>query len=180
MTCPVHLRKPEIKDIPGMLEWMHDPELNRWFRFNAEEMTEGKAQRFIENAFSDTSMHYAVADEADIYLGTISLEDIDRKNGHALYAVAMRKCAQGTGAAMAATKKLLNIAFTEMGLERVYLNVLSDNIRAKRFYEKAGFTHEGCFRRHLKLRNEWRDWDWYAILKDEFNAGNDRSESAEF
>ncbi len=71
---------------------------------------------------------------------------------------------------MAATRKLLHIAFEEMGLERVYLNVLADNARAKRFYEKAGFKCEGRFRRHLKLRGEWRDWDWYALLKDEFDA----------
>ena len=170
MTGPFHLRKLEEKDIPGMLEWMHDPEISRWFRFNAEEMTEERALRFIEGSFTDTAVHYAVADDSDTYLGTISLEDIDRENGHALYAVAMRSCAQGTGAAMAATRELLHIAFEEMGLERVYLNVLADNVRAKRFYEKAGFKCEGRFRRHLKLRGEWRDWDWYAMLKDEFDA----------
>ncbi len=156
-----------------MLEWMHDPAINRWFRFDAERMTEERAERFIEGSVSETAVHYAVADEEDTYLGTISLEEIDRENGHALYAVAMRAAAQGTGAAMSATRQLLHIAFSEMGLERVYLNVLSDNIRAKRFYEKAGFKHEGCFRRHLKLRGEWRDWDWYAILKEEYYAGND-------
>ena len=139
---------------------MHDPEISRWFRFNAEEMTEERALRFIEGSFTDTAVHYAVADDSDTYLGTISLEDIDRENGHALYAVAMRSCAQGTGAAMAATREVLHIAFGEMGLERVYLNVLADNARAKRFYEKAGFKCEGRFRRHLKLRGEWRDWDW--------------------
>ena len=172
MTAAIHLRKLERKDIPGMLEWMHDPEISRWFRFNAAEMTEERALRFIEGSFSDTAVHYAVADREDTYLGTISLEDIDRENGHAMYAIAMRSCAQGTGAAMAATQELFRIAFDEMGLERVYLNVLSDNLRAKRFYEKAGFKYEGCFRRHLKLRGEWRDWDWYAVLKEEYDAGN--------
>ena len=166
----IHLRPLQEKDIPGMLEWMHDPEISRWFRFNAEEMTEERALRFIEGSFTDTAVHYAVADGSDTYLGTISLEEIDRENGHALYAVAMRSCAQGTGAAMAATRELLRIAFEEMGLERVYLNVLADNDRAKCFYEKAGFKCEGRFRRHLKLRGEWRDWDWYAMLKDEFDA----------
>ena len=68
---------------------------------------------------------------------------------------------------------LLEIAFHELDLERVYLNVLSDNGRAKRFYEKAGFRYEGRFRKHLKLRGEWRDWDWYSILKEEFYAGHD-------
>lgn len=173
MSGEFHLRKLEEKDIVGMLEWMHDPSINRWFRFDADQITEESALNFIRNSFSEKNRHYAVADTADEYLGTVSLEDIDMENGHALFAISMRSCAIGTGAASFAAKELLQIAFGELGLERVYLNVLSDNNRARRFYEKAGFRHEGCFRRHLKLRGELRDWEWYAILRDEYYAGND-------
>lgn len=172
MSSTFHLRLLQEKDIPGMLEWMHDPEINRWFRFDASEMTEEKVKAFIAGSFTEQNRHYAVTDGADEYLGTISLEDIDKKNRHALYAISMRSCAWGTGAAMEATAKLLKIAFFELELERVYLNVLSDNVRAKRFYEKAGFRHEGCFHHHLYLNGDWHDWDWYAVLKDEFYAGN--------
>ena len=169
----IWLRRLEAKDIPGMLEWMHDPEINRWYRFDAVSMTEERAEKFIAGSFTETDRHYAIADDDDNYLGTISLEDIDRVNAHALYAVSLRAKAQGHDIALAATKMLLEIAFRELDLERVYLNVLSDNMRAKRFYEKAGFHYEGCFRKHLKLRGEWRDWDWYSILKEEFYAGHD-------
>ena len=171
----IRLRRLEKKDIPGMLEWMHDPEINRWFRFDAASMTEERVRQFIAGSFTETNRHYAIADEGDQYLGTISLEDIDRENAHALYAVSLRSEAQGHDIALTATKLLLEIAFRELELERVYLNVLSDNKRAKYFYEKAGFHFEGCFRKHLKLRDEWHDWDWYSILKEEFYAGDDRS-----
>lgn len=158
-----------------MLEWMHDPEINRWFRFDAASMTEERVRQFIAGSFTESNRHYAIADDGDQYLGTISLEDIDRENAHALYAVSLRSEAQGHDIALTATKLLLEIAFRELELERVYLNVLSDNKRAKYFYEKAGFHFEGCFRKHLKLRDEWHDWDWYSILKEEFYAGDDRS-----
>ena len=171
----IRLRRLEEKDIPGMLEWMHDPEINRWFRFDAASMTEERVRQFIAGSFTETNRHYAIADDGDQYLGTISLEDIDRENAHALYAVSLRSEAQGHDIALTATKLLLEIAFRELELERVYLNVLSDNKRAKYFYEKAGFHFEGCFRKHLKLRDEWHDWDWYSILKEEFYAGDDRS-----
>ena len=172
MSGQFRLRKLEEKDLGGMLEWMHDPSINRWFRFDASRVTEESALQFIQNSFTDKNRHYAVVDETDEYLGTISLEEIDIENGHALFAVSMRSCAVGTGAASSAAKELLHIAFEEMGLERVYLNVLSDNKRARRFYEKTGFRHEGCFHRHLKLRGEWRDWDWYALLREDYYAGN--------
>ena len=169
----IRLRRLEEKDIPGMLEWMHDPEINRWFRFDAASMTEERVKKFIAGSFTETNRHYAIADDDDNYLGTISLEDIDRENANALYAVSLRADAWGKDIAYTATKMLLDIAFRELDLERVYLNVLSDNGRAKRFYEKAGFRYEGRFRKHLKLRGEWRDWDWYSILKEEFYAGYD-------
>ena len=172
MSGQFRLRRLEEKDLSGMLEWMHDPSINRWFRFDASRVTEESTLQFIRNSFTEKNRHYAVVDETDEYLGTISLEEIDIENGHALFAVSMRSCAVGTGAASAAAKELLRIAFEELGLERVYLNVLSDNKRARRFYEKTGFRHEGCFHRHLKLRGEWRDWDWYAMLRDDYYAGN--------
>ena len=168
MNSEIHLRKLEEKDIPGMLEWMHDPEVNRWFRFDAAAMNKESVKDFISKSFTENNRHYAIADASDEYLGTISLEDIDRENSHALYAVSLRKAAWGKGVALAATKKILKIAFEEIGLERVYLNVLSDNIRAKCMYEKAGFRYEGCFRKHLKLRGEWHNWDWYSILREEY------------
>ena len=172
MSRMIRLRRLEEKDIPGMLEWMHDPEVNRWFRFDAASMTQERAERFISDSFTEENRHYAITNCDDEYLGTISLEEIDRENGHALYAISTRRCVWGSGTALAATRELLKIAFDELKLERVYLNVLSENIRAKRLYEKAGFHHEGCFRRHLNIGGKWHDWDWFAILKDEFYAGN--------
>ena len=105
----IHLRQLEPKDIPGMLEWMHDPEVNRWFRFDPEKMTAEKAERFIAGSFTETDRHYAVADKADNYLGTISLEEIDKENGHALYAIGLRTGAQGRGVGLEATRELLRV-----------------------------------------------------------------------
>jgi len=64
-------------------------------------------------------------------------------------------------------------AFDQLGLERVFLNVLADNPRARRFYEKAGFQYEGCFRHHLLLKDGWHDWVWMAILKEDYERRTD-------
>ena len=50
MSRMIRLRRLEEKDIPGMLEWMHDPEVNRWFRFDAASMTQERAERFIADS----------------------------------------------------------------------------------------------------------------------------------
>lgn len=157
------LRKLEKKDIDGMLEWMHEPEINRFYRFDAESMTYENAAAFIEKK-DDHSRHYAVVDGSDEYLGTISLKDIDKVNRKAEYAIALRSCAHGTGVAASATDEVLKIAFDELGLNKVFLNVLADNGRARRFYEKYGFIYEGTFRQDVLIRGEYHDLSWYSIL----------------
>ena len=58
---------------------------------------------------------------------------------------------------------LLDIAFNEMGLHKVYLNVLDNNFRAIKLYEKLGFKLEGEFKEHLYLREHFCGLKWYAI-----------------
>ena len=39
----IFLRTLQKSDVQGMLEWMHDKDINCFFRFDAENMTEEKA-----------------------------------------------------------------------------------------------------------------------------------------
>lgn len=171
----VLLRPLEKRDASGMLEWMHDPDINQYFRFDAGNMTADKAEEFIENSVKEAkerkSFHFAIADKNDEYLGTISLKNIDWDAKAAEYAVCLRNSAQGTGAAYAATQKLLEIAFEGLHLRRVFLNVLPENKRAIHLYEKCGFVYEGEFRKHLFLKGEVRNLKWYSILKEEYKCG---------
>lgn len=168
----VRLRHLQNKDCAGMLEWMHDVELAKYFRDDMLEKTEKDVMEFIGQA--DTvpqngkSVHYAIVEEADEYIGTISLKALNLQNRNAEYAISLRRLAQGRGVAYIATNKLLDIAFNKFELERVYLNVLSENKRAIRLYEKCGFMLEGEFRNHMCLRGEYHNLRWYAMLKEEY------------
>lgn len=166
------LRKLEKKDAAGMLEWMHDKEIQQNFRTNMLSRDYGDAFSFIENALvkpeNGKDIHYAIVDDKDEYLGTISLKNFDLRAGKAEYAICLRRKAQGKGIARTATNQLLKKAFEEFGLERVYLNVLADNEKAIHLYEKCGFRFEGEFRRHLFLDGEYKNLRWYGLLKEEY------------
>lgn len=168
----VRLRQLQSKDCIGMLEWMHDIDMVRYFRADMLTKTKKDVLEFINQAdvvpLNGRSVHYAIVEEADEYLGTISLKSINLKDRNAEYAISLRKAAQGRSVAYAATKELLNIAFNQFNLERVYLNVLSENKRAIRLYEKCGFALEGEFRNHLCLGGQYQNLRWYAMLKKEY------------
>jgi diamine N-acetyltransferase len=163
----IRLRELQLKDVDGMLEWMHDPELVKNFRFDATSMTRQKVEAFIvESLNSETDKHFAIVADENEYLGTISLKNIDHMSKHGEYAIALRKKAIGTGVAVEGTKLLLDRAFNDWNLEKVYLNVLTENKRAIRFYEKVGFQQEGQFKKHVLAHGRIHDLSWFAIFKE--------------
>lgn len=161
------------KDVEGILSWMKDSEINRFFRMDAEGATEESVLNFI-NASQDkgNNIHVAVTDENDNYLGTVSLKNINKEEQSAEYAISMCKFSHGTGAAKFATEKILELGFEDLALHRIYLNVLSENIRANKFYQKCNFIYEGEFKDAILIRGEFKDLKWYRMLKNEYRNLN--------
>jgi len=161
----IHLRNLDEKDAPFMLEWMHDPTINCFFRFDASNASLEDCQAFIRSSNDDkNSRHFAIVDENDEYLGTISLKNITDKDAE--YAISMRKKAHGTGAALDATEQILSYAYSTLKLEKVYLNVLKRNERANAFYKKAGFEFWHLERNAIVIKGEVEDLNWYYKNKD--------------
>jgi diamine N-acetyltransferase len=163
------LRKLEDKDAPYMKEWMKDKKVNCFFRFDPDSVTSDSVRAFIKNSQNtNNSYHFAIADEEDTYLGTVSLKNIDMDAKSGEYAIALRACAQGKGAGRFATYEILKFAFEKLGLNRVYLNVLSDNEKAIKFYQKIGFICEGEFYQHVYIKGELKSLKWFRMMKDEY------------
>lgn len=174
-TDNIMLRSLRKNDAPLMLEWMHDQDIQKAFKKKMTDATLEDAIAFIEKAqhpekiISGTSLHYAIVNrDADQYLGTISLKDIDLDNGTAEYAITLRKIAHGKGIAYEATKLILKKAFQELKLRRVFLSVHADNIAAIKLYERSGFIFEGEFRKHFLIDGKYVGWKWYGILQEEY------------
>lgn len=160
------LRSLELKDAEFMFEWMIDKEINQYFRFQSDTVTLDSIKDYIISSTScESNKHYAIVDDKDIYLGTISLKNIDMNNFNAEYAIALRKVAIGKGIARDATIDILKKAFEHFKLNKVYLNVISDNERAIKFYEKMGFIFEGEFIEHLLIKGIYHNLKWYAIRR---------------
>ena len=164
----MNIRKLHEGDADRMLEWMHNQDIVKNFRFESSDMNKDTVRAFITESLKDVSnKHYAVTDNEDKYMGTVSLKNIDFENKNAEYAISLHMDALGKGYARFATNAILDIAFKELKLNRVYLNVLSKNIRAIKFYEKYGFILEGEFKEHLFHKGKLEDLKWYRILASE-------------
>lgn len=94
------------------------------------------------------------------------MKHINQDAHSAEYAISMRACAHGSGAALAGTNAILRIAFCSLNLENVYLNVLADNGRANAFYHKAGFSLVRTEHNALTIDKILHDLNWYNIHRD--------------
>lgn len=137
----MQLRKLQPQDAPLMLEWMHDKDVVEFMGANFAEKTIEDCQRFIESAQQDDeNLNLAIVDDADEYMGTVSLKHINKDEGVAEFAITIRKCAMGKGYSAYGMKEILRIGLTELGLEKIYWCVSSLNKRAVKFYDKNGYT----------------------------------------
>lgn len=162
-SAGAHLRPLQQADAPRMLEWMQSGETTRYLAIGGPATAMADVLAFLESARRDErqNVHRAIVAGDDTYLGTVSLKHIDRNLREAEYAIALHPDAMGTGAARAATEQILHLAFFELGLARVYLNVLEENRRAIRFYEKFGFTFTHCT--DAQVKGQPHRLRWYQL-----------------
>lgn len=147
MNENIHLRKVNRADAAYMLEWMKDDDIQKCFKKQMGDYTLDDVYEFCEQNSGEVNMangkdiHFAITNELNEYLGTISLKNLNLNEKSAEYAIVLRRKYQGFGIAEKATKDLIEKAFGEFGLIFIYLYVLEKNIKAIKLYEKCGFEY---------------------------------------
>jgi len=104
-------------------------------------------------------------------IGGVGLREVDRENASAEVSIFISKPAEWSkGLGTDAMRVMLDFAFGEMRLERVWLRVFDYNRRAARSYEKAGFTREVLLRHDRFHRGKHHDTDLMAIVRPDWEA----------
>lgn len=159
------LRELKLEDAVLMLEWMHDSNVVAGLQTDFYSKSIDDCYRFILNSHDDKrNLHLAIADDYDIYHGTVSLKNIE--DNTAEFAIAMRSEAMGTGLSKLAMEKIIEIGFSVLNLSLIYWCVSPRNIRAVRFYDKNGYhrTEAGelCILGDYN-QSQINEYIWYSI-----------------
>ncbi len=110
-----------------------------------------------------------LADERPI--GAAMLFDLDLLNGSAELGIFIGEKAEwGNGYGTDAVNALVDFGFGSLRLERIWLNVWTENDRARRAYEKAGFVREGTLRHDRYEGGRYTDGHVMSILHDEWQS----------
>ena len=127
----VRLRPIERDDLPRFVEWFGDPKVRRHL-LRYLPFSLAQEERWFENLLGQlerqTDVLLAIETADGVHIGNVGLHAIDWKNRNAEFGIAIgEKAYWGQGYGADATRTLLNVAFGEMNLHRVFLRVDTDN-----------------------------------------------------
>lgn len=167
----VRLRANEREDLPKFHEWVNDPEVThnlglylpmsmadeeKWFDSQRDpnekplsiEIRKGKGWKLIGNC------------------GVFGIENANRSAELGIMIGDKSEWDKGYGAEVMSL--LLRHCFGTLNLNRAFLRVYADNVRAVRSYEKAGFVLEGRLREAVYKHGKYDDVLIMSVLRSEW------------
>ena len=122
---------------------------------------------------TDDRLDLAIVDRATgECVGEAVLNEWDPGNESCNFRILIGPAGQNRGLGTEATRLIVGYGFERLGLHRITLEVYAFNPRARRVYEKAGFTVEGVLRESLRYEGQWIDATLMSILASEWPPAN--------
>lgn len=164
-TTEVRVRRVCARDETAFLEriaasrtlhhpWVEPPSTPAQFHNYIERIRVGRTHGFL--------VEHAASGEL---AGVINLNDVIagrfRSANLGYYALAPYA---GSGCMAPALRRIVAIAFEELGLHRLEANIQPDNIPSLRLVQRCGFAREGFSPRFLYINGAWRDHERWAIV----------------
>jgi len=167
------LRPLQSADLPDLIRWYGDPEVNHWlhqseYRDVSEERIRSK---FGPGTEREGEVRWIIEAADGTSIGLIRLEGIAGAHSRAELAVSIgEKAYWSRGYGTDAIRVALRHGFRELALRRVHLITDADNERGIRCYEKCGFRREGLLRSHRLRYGEPLDMVVMGVLREDWQA----------
>lgn len=184
MALPWELRRPiqgervslellRPDDFDALYAIQSDPEVCRYLLYeprSAQRVREvlerdAAASRLAE---PDDYLQPAVRDSSGGLIGTMYLRLASVADRSAEIGWLLDPRMQGKGYAREAAALVLDLAFGELGLHRVFAELDPRNAASVALCERLGMRHEAHLREHLWFKGDWSDTGIYAILEQEW------------
>ncbi|WP_410982898.1 GNAT family N-acetyltransferase [Bacillus cereus] len=174
MNVPViRLRELSLDDVEDRYQWSLDTEVTKHLVVPDQypPFTRDETKRWIEMCMSQENGYEqrAIVTGDGVHIGWIDLKNFDTTNKNAELGIAIgNKEYWGRRYGVAALYSMLQIGFYEFGLEKVWLRVDADNVKAMKSYEKTGFVCEGIMRNDRLRQGGFINRYRYSMLKEEY------------
>jgi RimJ/RimL family protein N-acetyltransferase len=168
----VVLRPIVADDAQDLWDDLQDPDARRLTGTHAM-FSGGQIDRWCATRIDqDDRLDLAVVDRAEgAWLGEAVIHEWDPDNRACGFRIALRSTARGRGVGTEATLLVLDHALADPAVNRVSLEVLALNERARRVYRRVGFVEEGTLREALWWHDRPHDVIVMSVLRNEWLSG---------
>lgn len=165
----IRLRPLERRDMELKVRWYNDPEVNKTLILN-EELVLEKSQEWFDKADCDDSRRdFIIETKSGEPVGLIGLVGIDRLHETAeCFCVIGQKEFWGKGIGTEAHSLLIQWAFDELNLHKIWAVVYTNNAAVLKIIEKLGFKVEGTLREEKCIAGKRIDLFRIGVLRNEF------------
>ena len=159
-VSPIYLRALELSDLERTHRWHNNQEMyalmGSTFRFVSPATEEAWLRSLDTTSVHEVNLAICVRETSE-HIGNIYLRHIEWIARHASAHIFIGEVGErSSGYGYEATMLLVEHAFADLGLRRVYLFALTGNVSV-RCAEKCGFVAEGILRQHAFVNGQFRD-----------------------
>jgi RimJ/RimL family protein N-acetyltransferase len=162
----IYLCAFEKSYLPSLHQWMNDSEsiamIGRLF-YTFEE-----TEIFVEKKRNSGDYLLGIKNSLDQLLGWVHLSKIEPEHGRAEIGILVAPEYRGHGIGRIGMELMLEVAFDQLRLHRIYLTTRAINQRGISLYEKIGFSIEGHLREHTFIQGKFYDTIIMGILSQEW------------
>jgi RimJ/RimL family protein N-acetyltransferase len=168
----VLLKTPSHEDKEDFLNAVTESEslLDLWVQTPNSEV---KFNEYIDRISQSNHEAYLVLDSENNLVGVYNITEIVRGCFQSAYLgfYAFEGFA-GRGYMSAALKLVLSSIFNDLKLHRIEANIQPDNKKSINLVHSNGFINEGFSKNYLKVNNQWRDHERWAVTAEMYHDGN--------
>lgn len=167
-TPQVELRPLRANDKDRLLVWRNSPEVAAYM-YADHQISEAEHERWFAGIEGDARRAFWIIEIDGAPAGLANLYDIDRHNRRCAWAWYLAEpSVRGKGLGGYVGYLIVEKAFGEFGLGKMWCEVLITNLRARRAYSKLGFRQEARLRRHVLKGGTFQDVIGLGLLAEDW------------
>lgn len=164
------MRPLAVGDRERLLAWRNQPEVAEWM-YSDHAISAEEHARWFAAAMADPRRRYWVIESDGTPVGLANLYDLAPEHGRTAWAYYLADpSTRGRGIGAYVEYWVIEQVFGELGLEKLWCEVLIGNEPVWRLHEGFGFQREALFRGHVNKHGVATDVVGLGLLKSDWAA----------
>ncbi|MCM3389794.1 UDP-4-amino-4,6-dideoxy-N-acetyl-beta-L-altrosamine N-acetyltransferase [Ureibacillus chungkukjangi] len=158
----IAFKKLEVTDLELVLEWRTSEHVTQYMYTDIEKSLENQ-YKWFERISTDDTQYYWMIYYKEQPIGLISLNQIDRLHQKSSFGYYIGDLDYSIIAGRI-HPYLYNFAFFELGINKLYAEVMEGNEGMMKMHRHYGFSHVATFQEHVYKNNQYYNVEYFELL----------------